>query len=271
MASQPVTHDWDAIFAWMVRSGARQSEAAKRFDVPGGTVNSRVKRERDLPGMGRLKGYSVGRTVAIPTTPRKQARDAAVAQYEPTATFAGQPLDKLEDALERAVLKKAATGNTAAMAQARRIIEEKKQQQAEHARCPGPGDGSRRPVGFGRVVGSQQEQAPPPLLPDTASMDREEFLVWQVRVLTHNLAMATAGSVAAVQNARELSARHAELSALRDAARLKSGADLDEMDDDEWQITVAEEAAEMPDADKEVIVREYIERHKLRLVPEEAA
>jgi len=126
-----------------------------------------------------------------------------------------------------------------------------------------------RPVGFTREPEPTPPMEPPPVLPDTASMSRIEYLEWQVSTLTVSQAAARAGSVAAVQVARELSQRHAELAQLRVEERKRAGADLDDMTDGQWAVNLSEMAVGMANGDLERFVEEYTVRHKLRLVPED--
>jgi len=127
------------------------------------------------------------------------------------------------------------------------------------------------PIGFNREPEPPPLLIPPEKLADTAAMSRIQYLEWQVGTLTVQQATAKAGSVAAVQVARELSQRHAELSALRTEERKATGADLDDMDDHTWEVHLAEQAQKMAIGDLEPFVERYTALTHLRLVPDEDA
>lgn len=85
-------HDWDAVFAWMVRERKGATAAAKHFDIPRGSVLPAVAREKEIPGWGRLAGHTTDEAVRrAATTPRWVPPPAAEGEGVPAATYVPIP------------------------------------------------------------------------------------------------------------------------------------------------------------------------------------
>lgn len=105
-------YDWDSIFAWMTDTGASATEAGLHFNIPSGTINGTVIREKRKPYGGRLTRWKKGKgsgylppdTDGLRLIDGGAQSDDTKRRAEPTAKSDGYSLDDVDAYRERMIL-----------------------------------------------------------------------------------------------------------------------------------------------------------------------